>query len=196
VARDRALRGLDWLRGERHSPSARAQTWCGRTGSICRGSLRGFAASPSGLAAEIEKHITDVTSATAGRLSEWDVLNEPVTNTALQKILGNGAVAAWFETARAGDSAARLYVNDYNLLEGGGNDTPHQAGLDAVLNTLAGAQVDGIGLQAHMQGQLTEPARLYEILTRYAAYKRDLQITELDIDVEDEGLQAEYLEDL
>lgn len=192
--RERALRGLDWLRSN-GIRQVRGHNLVWPDWQYLPAFLRGFAASPSGLENEIEKHIADVTAATAGRVSEWDVLNEPVTNTTLQKIIGNSAMAAWFRAARAGDATARLYVNDYNLLEAGGYDTPHQYGLDQVLQTLASAPVDGIGLQAHMQGQLTDPARLYEILTRYAAYKRDLQITELDIDVEDESLQAEYLSD-
>ncbi len=192
---DRALRGLDWLRVN-GIKQVRGHNLVWPDWQYLPASLRGFAASPSGLQAEIDRHIAATTAATAGRVSEWDVLNEPVTNTTLQKIIGATAMPAWFATARAGDGAARLYVNDYNLIEGGGYDTPHQAGLDAVLQSLQGAPVDGIGLQAHMQGQLTDPARVYEILSRYGAYKRDLQITELDIDVEDEALQAEYLSDL
>lgn len=194
--RDRALRGLDWLKTN-GIKQVRGHNLVWPDWQYLPASLRGFAASPSGLEAEIEKHVLDETTATIGRVSEWDVLNEPVTNTTLQKIIGNPAMAAWFRTARAGDSKARLYVNDYNLLEGGGYDTPHQAGLDTVMQTLntTGAGVDGIGLQAHMQWQLTDPVHLYEILTRYAAYKRDLQITEFDIDVEDADLQAEYLSD-
>jgi uncharacterized protein (TIGR03437 family) len=192
---ERALRGLDWLRAN-GIKQVRGHNLVWPDWQYLPVSLRGFAASPSGLQAEIDRHIATTTAATAGLVSEWDVLNEPVTNTTLQKIIGGSAMAAWFATARAGDPAARLYVNDYNLIEGGGNDTPHQAGLDAVLQTLKEAPVDGIGLQAHMQGQLTDPARVYEILSRYGAYKRDLQMTELDIDVEDEGLQSEYLSDL
>jgi uncharacterized protein (TIGR03437 family) len=193
--RDRAMGGLNWLRAN-GIKQVRGHNLVWPDWQYLPGTLRGFAASPSGLETEIEKHITEISTSVAGSVSEWDVLNEPVTNTTIQKLTGDSAMTAWFKTARAGDPAARLYVNDYNLIEGGGNDTPHQAGLDTVLRTLARAPVDGIGLQAHMQWQLTDPARLYEILTRYAAYNHDLQITELDIDVEDEPLQAEYLTDV
>jgi len=90
-----------------------------------------------------------------------------------------------------------LYVNDYNLLEGGGNDTPHQAGLESVLQTLDSnaAGVQGIGLQGHFQWQLTDPVRVYDVINRFASYKREMQVTELDVDVEDPALQAQYLTD-
>ncbi|HEU0120516.1 MAG TPA: endo-1,4-beta-xylanase [Bryobacteraceae bacterium] len=194
--RDRALRGLDWLQTN-GIKQVRGHNLVWPGWQYLPGYLRALSASPSALQTEIDRHIAEEAAAAAGKVSEWDVLNEPVTNTDLQKILGNPVMAAWFKTARAADAQARLYVNDYNLLEGGGNDTPHQAGFDSVMQALdgAGAGVQGIGLQAHMQWQLTDPVRMYELLNRYAAYKRDLQITEFDVDVEDPDLQAEYLSD-
>ena len=195
--RDMTLRGLDWLKAN-GIRQVRGHTLVWPSFQYLPGYLQSFANNPSGLDAEIARHIRDETAATAGRVSEWDVLNEPVTNTALQKILGDAAMAKWFKIARENEPTAKLYVNDYNLLEGGGYDTPHQAGLDAVIKSLDanGAGLQGIGLQAHMQWQLTDPLRLYEVLSRYGAYGRDLQITELDVDVEDPELQAEYLTDM
>jgi len=194
--RDRALRGLEWLKIN-GIKQVRGHNLIWPEWQYLPEYLRGFASNPSGLEAELERHIADQAGATSGKLSEWDVLNEPVTNTTLQKILGPQAMASWFKAARRADPSAKLYVNDYNLLEGGGFDTPHQAGLDTVLRQLddTGAGYEGIGLQAHMQWQLTEPSHLYDILSRYAAYKRDIQVTEFDIDVEDPDLQAEYLND-
>ena len=61
--------------------------------------------------------------------------------------------------------------------------------LDAV------APLDRIGLQAHFDLRLTPPARLVELLDRFARFGKPLVVTELDLDVQDEMLQADYLRD-
>jgi uncharacterized protein (TIGR03437 family) len=195
-SRDSALKSLAWLKANGFK-QVRGHNLVWPGWQYLPAYLQGFASNASGLEAEIEKHIHDEASATAGQLSEWDVINEPVTNQDLQKILGQPIMAKWFQAVRQNEPAAKLYVNDYNLLEGGGNDTPHQAGLETVLQTLDAnaAGVQGIGLQAHFQWQLTDPARLYDVISRFAAYKHEMQVTELDVDVEDPALQAQYLTD-
>ena len=45
------------------------------------------------------------------------------------------------------------------------------------------------------QDQLTDPERLLQILDRFARYKVPLQVTEFDVAIDDEQLQADYLRD-
>lgn len=52
-----------------------------------------------------------------------------------------------------------------------------------------------IAFQGHYQDQLTDPERLLKILDRFARYKVPLQVTEFDVAIDDEQLQADYLRD-
>jgi hypothetical protein len=58
-----------------------------------------------------------------------------------------------------------------------------------------GAPINGIGIQAHFSNQLTPPDRIVQELNRWAAMGLDIQITEFDIDVSDEQVQAQYTRD-
>jgi GH35 family endo-1,4-beta-xylanase len=149
------------------------------------------------LRARINDHIAQVMAYTKGKLIEWDVLNEPYTNKDLQKVLGDAEMAAWFQAARAADPDVKLYINDYNILEAGGSDLPHINGYSNIIRRIldAGGPIDGIGLQSHFTSNLTAPVRVLELLDRFAGFGKELQITEFDINVGDEQLQADYTRD-
>jgi endo-1,4-beta-xylanase len=76
-------------------------------------------------------------------------------------------------------------------------DQPHQNAYLRIISDLieAGAPLDGIGMQGHFGWYLTPPARVIEILDRFGATSKDLQITEFDVDVSDLQLQADYTRD-
>ena len=59
----------------------------------------------------------------------------------------------------------------------------------------AGAPIDGIGLQSHFDSNLTPPSRVLELLDQFAAFGKDLQVTEFDVAVADEQVQADYTRD-
>ena len=149
------------------------------------------------LRARVNKHIADMMAYTKGKVTEWDVLNEAYTNRDLQAVLGDAEMASWFRQARAADPAVKLYINDYNILEAGGYDLQHIDGYALIIQNLlaAGAPVDGIGLQSHFDSNLTAPSRVLELLDRFAAFGKDLQVTEFDVSVADEQVQADYTRD-
>jgi endo-1,4-beta-xylanase len=64
----------------------------------------------------IDDHIADEATALRGKLVEWDVLNEPFTNHAIQDVLDNDEMIRWFKLARAADPDAVLLLNDYPIL--------------------------------------------------------------------------------
>ncbi|HWB83064.1 MAG TPA: endo-1,4-beta-xylanase [Bryobacteraceae bacterium] len=149
------------------------------------------------LRARIQSHFADIMGATHGKLTDWDVLNEPYTNTDVQGVLGDDEMAAWFKQARAIDLSVKLYLNDFGFLESGGYDILHQ---DALYNhiiptILASGDLDGIGMQAHFDVSLTPPERVIEILDRFAKFGKDIKITEFDVTTTDEQLQADYTRD-
>ena len=142
-------------------------------------------------------HIREEVAATKGRIAEWDVINEPFSNHDAMDVLGREAMVAWFQAAREADPAARLFINDYGILARSGRDRRHQDHYYETIRFLIdrGAPLDGIGLQSHFGGDLTPPPRLLAILDRFAAFTKALAVTEFDINVKDEELQAAYTRD-
>ena len=70
----------------------------------------------------IASHIADEAGRFAGQLAAWDVINETRANHDVMDNLseGNLAMVDWFQQARAADSHAKLYLNDYGILTSGG----------------------------------------------------------------------------
>ncbi|MCS6953656.1 MAG: endo-1,4-beta-xylanase [Bryobacteraceae bacterium] len=145
----------------------------------------------------IYDHIREIMTWTKGKVTEWDVLNEPYTSRDVQALLGDAEIAVWFQKAREADPGVKLYINDFNIVEAGGWDVRHQDfyydTIKAILD--AGAPLDGIGLQGHFNQNLTPPERVLEILDRFARFGKELQITEFDVTPGDEQIQAEYTRD-
>lgn len=150
---------------------------------------------PAALAKVILDHISETAQALRGRVVDWDVLNEPFTNHDFMDILGRHAMADWFQAARAGDPDARLCINDFSILSG--EDQAHQDDYAATVQYLIdqGAPLEGIGLQSHFPARVTPMDEIFQRLDRFAAFGKDLEITEFDIDTQDEALQADYTRD-
>jgi len=145
----------------------------------------------------IYSHIAEIMAWTKGQVVEWDVLNEPLTNRDVQALLGDQEMAAWFQKARPADPAVKLYVNEVGITENGGYDLNRQNAYYQVAKGIldAGAPLDGLGLQSHFSNILTAPARVLEVFDRFAQLGKDLEITEFDVNIADEQLQADYFRD-
>lgn len=131
-------------------------------------------------------HIATVMAHFRGRIHIWDVVNEAVDDNAQRRVtfwstaLGPGYIARAFQLARAADSTALLFYNDYNI-EGlnAKSDTTY-----AIVSALkaSGVPVDGIGMQGHfIVGQLPSSQALVANFTRFAALGLKIEITELDV---------------
>lgn len=152
---------------------------------------------PEKLGPMVIDHVKDQAGALKDTVFEWTLLNEPFSNHDLMDILGNEAMVDWFEAGREAAPDAKLYINDYSILSGGGLDHGHQDHYAETIEYLLdrGAPLDGIGLQSHFADDVTPPERVYEILNRFAAYGKEMQITEFDINSGDATLQADYTRD-
>ena len=146
------------------------------------------------LRARIDAHFVDVLEATQGRIAEWDVVNEASANVRLNDLLGEDERARWFERAQELEPTAKLFINDYDNLGEGKLDAEYKRVIRALLD--AGAPLDGVGLQGHFAYQLTPPEELHERLTDFGQFGLPLAITEFDVDIPDEQLQANYLRDV
>jgi len=150
---------------------------------------------PQALAKVIIDHIIETTTTFRGRLVDWDVLNEPYTNHDFMDILGRQAMVDWFKAARSGDPKVKLYINDFSILAG--DDKAHQDHYAETIQYLIdqGAPLDGIGLQSHFPARVTPMDELLRRPDRFAAFGKELEVTEFDINTPDEGTQADYTRD-
>ncbi|MBI4350972.1 MAG: endo-1,4-beta-xylanase [Elusimicrobia bacterium] len=204
--------GLKWpfWEGEQKLRADKMVAWLGAKGIKLRGhtlvwpawehlppGLEKLKTDPEKLRAAIRGHIKEEAAYYRGKAAEWDVLNEPTAHKEITDLLGPGEVPEWFRLAREADPSARLFVNDYDILDDFGANMEQQDAYEALILRLLKekAPLDGIGLQSHFKWDLTPPERLLRVLDRFGRLGRPLQSTELDIDVSDEKLQADYLRD-
>ena len=208
---DRAtgLAAVAWLRAHDIAVRGHCLVWPGWTNLPAK--LKPLANSPDPLRQTVLAHIADELGALRGQCVEWDVVNEAFNNTDLQTLFTGvprdsapdwperhaAPLADWFRAAHTADPTAKLDINDYSILSSGGHDTPHQDHYFRTIRALldADAPVQGIGLQSHFAEDLTPPARLLEILDRFATLGLPMQGTEHDINLYDEPLQADYTRD-
>jgi len=191
----RVMRALDWLDGRGFRTRGHVLVWPNFEWNPDW--LRPLAAEPEKLRDAVRNHVTRTAGLFRGRFYEWDVLNEPYTNQEFTQILGNPERAQWFKLARAADPNALLDINDFAILEGNALDREHIDYYEATIRELIdqGAPLDGIGFQGHFGYLLTNPDVVLATLDRFGRFGKPMKITELDINIDDPQLQADYLRD-
>lgn len=152
---------------------------------------------------EVFDHVNNIATATAGRVYDWDVVNEAITNDDLIDIFGESEMDLWFAMTRSSDANASLFINDFNIV----NDDQRSKRVD-YLDIVQGllnrnAEVEGIGMQGHFSpGGLTDiaggsdPQKVWDIYDQfYDATGLTISVTEYDLNTTDENLKADYLRD-
>lgn len=141
-------------------------------------------------------HITTIVERYAGRIAQWDVVNEPLTlfgapgtSDGLEtyrffQLLGPGYIAEALRAAHAADPDAKLYVNELLALAPG----PKQDRFFRLVQELLadGVPLHGVGFQGHITPPYAptyRPTRAEMIATfeRFAALGLEVEITELDV---------------
>lgn len=155
------------------------------------------ATDPEALRAMVADRIATIVGRYAGRIAQYDVVNEPLTlfgtagntngldDNVFHRVLGPGYIREALELAHAADPAAKLYVNDF-LVEKPG---PKQDRLFDLARGLleSGAPLHGIGMQGHIRlpvvGPEYEPtaAEIESAVRRFAGLGLEVEITELDV---------------
>ncbi|MBI4056745.1 MAG: endo-1,4-beta-xylanase [Elusimicrobia bacterium] len=192
--KEQALQAVQWLR--EHDIPVRGHTLLWPAWNHLPESLLPFKNNPAALRQQIREHVVELVSTFRGQLVEWDVLNELYANHDLTDILGLRSIVEWFHLARQTDPTAQFYINDYGVL----NDTVDSRHLGQYKKTIQylldhQAPLDGIGVQGHFDWELTPPQQLLQNLKPFVAFGKPIEITEFDVDITDEGLQADYLRD-
>lgn len=150
------------------------------------------------LRAILRNHVKTVTQHFKGRIWQWDVVNEAVTDSFdstdgrigykgfWAQNLGPGYVADAFRWAREGDPKALLFYNDYNIdaFGDGGPLDKTQFVYDMVRDLRrAGVPVDGVGSQAHLSTRYGNysPFQLADMHLRFAKLGVATALTEVDV---------------
>jgi len=152
---------------------------------------------PQELRQALIKHLETVVPVGRDRgVVQWDVVNEPYNNHDVMDILGGEVIADWFNKVHEIHPEARLILNETGVITGGGNPKV-QDNLARIVGLLQSkdAALHGLGFQGHFSSGLTSPEKLLEIFDRFAEYGLPLQITEFDINIDDENAQADYTRD-
>lgn len=148
--------------------------------------------SPAQIKMKLETYITAVVTHFKGRITDWDVVNEvisnddyqdsPYRNTNWLAAAGGPQYIKWaFDAARAADPDARLFLNDYSTELPG-----KRARLITVAQDLLdlGVPLDGIGHQMHLRLTSSVPGALAAIDAVDGLFAGLVnQVTELDISV-------------
>ncbi|MEU7585316.1 endo-1,4-beta-xylanase [Micromonospora sp. NPDC049230] len=146
----------------------------------------------------LRKHITTVVNRYRGKIWQWDVVNEAVSDpwdtpsTLHYKgfwadNLGPGYIADAFRWARAADPRALLFYNDYNIEAfGSGNpaDDKTQFVYDMTKGLLAqGVPIDGVGAQGHLGTQYGnfDTLQVTAALKKFAGLGVATAFTEVDV---------------
>jgi len=159
---------------------------------------------PAWLYADGENLAAYVTEAAAhfkGKVISWDVVNEAIRDNAPDPAdwksslrdepagnswlaaLGSGYVEEAFRAARAADSEAKLYYNDYNLDNEAKAKTVYAMvkEINANNGNVGGRPlIDGIGMQAHYS-VFTDPAKVEASIKLFASLGVEVAISELDV---------------
>lgn len=135
-------------------------------------------------------------------ITDYDVLNEPLSDRNLQDLLGADEEVVWFEKMRQEDANNQLFINDGGILFFGAEAASVNTYKTVVENLLSqNAPLDGVGFQAHMFDVPTPPKRIYDVIDEFyqlgQTYNEELEfkITEYDTEGMGDELAAMYLSD-
>lgn len=136
----------------------------------------------------LQEHITQLVSRYAGRMDEWDVVNEPLTEegtfkeTIWYQNVGPDYIELALRWAHAANPEAKLFINEFATE----NINPKSDALYALAKDLLarGVPLDGIGFQMHVFEHVPpDPAQVAENFRRFNELGLEVAITEMDVRV-------------
>ncbi len=149
------------------------------------------------LLAVLKTHITTVVGHFKGRIQEWDVVNEAITDGSPKqwrgtngdnssiwgKVIGPDFIDSAFVWAHAADPDAELYYNDYAIEWGITGDAKAAFLLKACSTWVKnGIPIHGVGTQTHIANTHTgTPNNVKNLANALKGLGLNLAITELDI---------------
>ena len=150
-------------------------------------------------------HIQNVAGHFKGKVVEWDVVNEPLSNkkvayhdnrrgldsTLWYEAMGEQYIDKAFFAAHEADPAAKLYINDYGLER----DGERWDALVALVKRLKsrGVPIDGVGFEAHIynDGDYIDEDQLEAHMKALAHLGLSARISEIDVTGDDASMQIQ-----
>jgi endo-1,4-beta-xylanase len=140
----------------------------------------------------LQQHITTEVRRYRGRIWQWDVLNEMLTDSNPSQVnpndfwishLGTGIIADAFRWAHAADPGALLCYNDYNIAGEDGSNAKSNAALALVKSLRAQkVSIECVGDQGHLDLQFGfNPVLMTQDLQSFASLGLKVAITEADV---------------
>jgi endo-1,4-beta-xylanase len=179
---------------EEHSERVRGHTlvWHNQLPNWLTQGVANGTISDSQLRDLLHQHITTEVSRYRGRIWQWDVVNEMLTDSNPSQInpkdfwishLGPGVIADAFRWAHAADPEALLCYNDYNIAGEDGSNAKFDAAFTMVENLLAQkVPIDCVGDQGHLDLQFGfNPILMTQDLQAFASLGLKVAITEADV---------------
>jgi endo-1,4-beta-xylanase len=140
------------------------------------------------LRAAMANHMQTVVGHYAGRIKVWDVVNEPLTDTApatlrdtvFRRLLGDTYLDEAFQLAHAADPEALLFLNEANIES---NADKLDATVALVERLLAAAvPIHGVGFEMHVSTEIPPTgASLAAALKRFTDLGLRVNLSELDV---------------
>ncbi|MGD8787223.1 MAG: endo-1,4-beta-xylanase [Phycisphaerales bacterium] len=131
------------------------------------------------LRAAVISRAIDVTRHFKGRIEEFDLNNEMIHGDFFRRRLGYGIISEMALAAKVGNPDAKLYVNDYGVLDIGYNADTFILQIENLL--ASGVPIDGIGCQGHLAHAIptiTPPERVQRTLDKLAKFNLPIKVTE------------------
>jgi endo-1,4-beta-xylanase len=139
-------------------------------------------------------HIATVVTYYRGKLTSWDVVNEPIPDFARQptdrraslwsKHLGARYIPIAFRTAAAADPDAQLVLNEYDVESVGAQFAAKRAALRNLIAEMldAGVPLHAVGLQCHLHGDIEiDTDGLAAWVAELRSWGLHVLVTELDV---------------
>jgi uncharacterized repeat protein (TIGR02059 family) len=147
--------------------------------------------SPQAMYDTCKLHVMREVTRYKGIVKEYDVLNEPIHATYLQSRVGDSINWNCFKWAHEADSNARLFVNEYNIVEWQDQTNAFIAFVEKLLQH--GAPIHGIGSQCHMGTSIDVP-KVKARFDQLAQFGLPIKITEFDMAANTMTQQSQAIE--
>jgi endo-1,4-beta-xylanase len=129
------------------------------------------------LRAALEARARDIAARYRGRFAHYDLNNEMIHGNYYAERLGEDITLRMARWVLDEDPAARLYLNDYDILTGRRLDDY----VEHIRTLLAqGVPLAGIGVQGHLHGDTFDPAALQHALDTLAQFDLPIVVTEFN----------------
>lgn len=137
-----------------------------------------LSSNPKAMYEECKNRVIREVTRYKGKVKEYDVLNEPTHANYLQKIVGDSINWNCFKWAHEADPDAKLYINDYNIIEWQDQTNNFVALVKKMLQN--GAPVSGIGAQCHI-GSSVDLVNFKTRFDQLGQFGLPVKITEFDM---------------